>query len=314
MINKFITFIVENTHFTALLMLIVVFYGVASLSQINVAQDPDIDYPLFALKLYLPGATPERMEQDVVFPVEQELRGINGIETVRTHITQGFSVIEARFQYRFDITQKMQEAETAINQIKSKLPTELEFSLENMVTSSILSAFVVSFHAPFMSAEEQEDSARDLVAALQQIGNLKNIELLRPPKEIIVELDSNLLYRHSITPQQVLAEIKSHNTTAVSGNFALGNDNLRFTGPDKYYQQPEDIQKTVLHSADGKALALDELASVYLRNAADRSAITRYNGKPADLIKVGVESKQSNILEVKKELLQTIEEFKSTYR
>jgi multidrug efflux pump subunit AcrB len=61
---------------------------------------------MFALKLYLPGATPQRMEQDVVFCVEQELRSINGITTIRTHIAQGFSVFEVRFQHHFDITQK----------------------------------------------------------------------------------------------------------------------------------------------------------------------------------------------------------------
>lgn len=313
MINKFITFIVENTHFTALLVLIILFYGLTSLSQINVAQDPDIDYPLFALKLYLPGATPERMEQDVIFPVERELRGINGIKSIRTLIIHGFSVIEVRFQHRFDITQKMQEAETVINQIKRKLPGELEFSLENIVTSGLLSAFVISFHAPFLSPDEQESSARDLVSALQQIDNLKNIELLAADKEIVVELNSKRLYRQNITPQQILTEIKAHNATATGGNLPLGDDNLRFTGPDKYYQRVEDIRKTVIQGADGKALELGGLASVYLRNESGKSISARYNGKPVGLIKVGVESKQSNILEVKKELLAKIEEFKSGF-
>jgi multidrug efflux pump subunit AcrB len=314
MVKRFITFIVENTHFTALLMLIIMVYGFTSLSRVNVSQDPDIDYPMFALKLFLPGATPARMEQDVVFPVEQELRSINGITTARTHIAPGVSVIEVRFQHRFDITQKMQETETAINQIKRKLPSELEFTLENMLTSGLLSAFVVSFHAPFLTPQEQEDSARDLVAMLQQVDNLKDIELLRPDKEIVVELDSNQLYRHNITPEQVLTEIKAYNTTSVGGVYPLGNDVLSFVGPDKRYQRPQDINSTVLYSDDGKALELGELALVYLRNEADHGTITRFNGRPAGLIKIGVESKQSNIIEVKKNLQAKIEEFKAGFK
>jgi multidrug efflux pump subunit AcrB len=118
----------------------------------------------------------------------------------------------------------MQETETAINQIKRKLPAELEFSLENMLASGLLSAFVVAFHASFMTVEEQEDSARDLVSLLQQVDNLKDIELLRPQKEIVVELDSQQLRQHSVTPQQVMAEIKAYNTTAVGGSYPVGDD------------------------------------------------------------------------------------------
>ena len=71
--NRFVTFIVDNAHFSALVAFIAVFFGLTSLSQINVAQDPDIDYPVVLLKLFLAGAPPERMERNVIYPVEAEL-------------------------------------------------------------------------------------------------------------------------------------------------------------------------------------------------------------------------------------------------
>ncbi|MCP5196263.1 MAG: efflux RND transporter permease subunit [Gammaproteobacteria bacterium] len=306
MTHRFVTFIVDNAHFSILIAFIVVFFGVVSLSRINVAQDPDINYPVVVLQFYLPGAPPERMERNVVYPTEAELRTINGIDSIRSQIGYNYATLVLRFQPHLEAEQKIREVETAINQIKRKLPDALEYSLGNATISNILSAFIITFSAPWLAPKAQEDAARDLIIELQQINALKNINLLEAQQEVVIEVDPARLHRHGLTAEQISNEVKARNTAAVSGGRVLGEDYLRFTGPDKQYQRMEDISRTVLHGADGKALPLSELGVVYSRDQSEQGIAARYNGQPVQLISAGVESSRSNILEVKKSVLAVI--------
>ncbi|GAB6040987.1 efflux RND transporter permease subunit [Endothiovibrio diazotrophicus] len=311
--NRFVTFIVDNAHFSALVAFIVVFFGLTSLSEINVAQDPDIDYPVVLVKLYLAGAPPERVERNVVYPVEGELRGINGITSLRTTIGYNHALMVLRFQPHFETSTKMREVETAINQIKRKLPADLEYQLVNATTSEMLSAFLISFRAPWLPPREQEAAARDLITELQQVDALKSIALLQVDREVVVEMDPARLHRAGVSVQQVLDEVASRNAAAVSGSRELGDDYLRFTGPDKQYQREEDIQHTVLHGAGGKALTLDVLGRVYPRAQGGQGVVTHYDGHAAQLIRVGVESSRSNIIDVKRSLQQVLDQFKQRF-
>ena len=313
MARKLITAIVDNGHLTLLLILIVLFYGFTSLSEINVAQDPDIDYPVFALELYLPGSTPARMEQVAVYPIERELRQLAGITQVRTNVFNDYAIINVRFDYEFDTQSKMQEAETLINQIKRKLPADLEFKIENMVTSSLLSAFVVAIEAPHLDREGRRDQAEDLVETLRQVPFLKDVELLRPTRELVVELDTFKLKQQGLSVSAIAAEIQSFNQNSVGALLPRGEANLRYSGPDRFYKSTEDVESTLVFTDAGEAIRLREVASVYLRNEANRGTISRLNGQPVELIKIGVESQKSNILEVKDDVTQAIRLFEQQF-
>ena len=313
MATRLTRFIVENTHFTALLAVIILTYGFTSLSRINISQDPNIDIPEIHIRLFLNGATPDRLERNVIFPIEAELRSIHGITLVRSYAEHDSAAIFVRFQHHFATEDKLRELETAINQIKRKLPDDLDYTLVNFTTSELLVAFLLTFNAPSVNPEQEEAQARDLVTALHQVDHLRNIRLIQAEQEVVVEFDTAKLNRYGISVENAQQEIVAQNSAAVSGNLALGNDYLRFTGPDSAYRTIAAIETTVLYGAGGKALALSEVARVYRRDQGDNTISARHDGRDTLLIAIGVDIERANILAVKQDLLQAIVDFKRDF-
>ncbi|RKZ84723.1 MAG: hypothetical protein DRR19_17320 [Candidatus Parabeggiatoa sp. nov. 1] len=308
--RKFIIFIVENTHFTLLLALIILFYGLASLYQLNITQDPEIDFPQIDAFFFLQGASPSDLQKNVVFPIEAEIRGIRDIIDIQTTISHGSVHIWMKFKYGVDVVQKTREIESKINNIRRRLPEKLDFNVKALRISDIMSAFLLGIRSDGEHRDEQDNIALDLVNILEKVEHLKNISVVRSDEDIIVSLDLTKMRWLGISVDQVTNAIKSDNAFSSSGRLRINDKYFRFSGPDSRYEQFEDLKKTVVYSADGNPITLEAITSVYKRSQDDR-IFSRYNSVDTAFVKIGVDS-EVNILELKNKIAEAIKTFKAT--
>ena len=305
--QKFIRFIADNAHFTLLLMGLIVFYGVFSIGNMKVSQEPEVNSPSIVIELHLPGASADEMQKNVVFPIESELQQIDALSLIRTTISGQFTVMYIKFDAGTDMDIKMREVETAINQIKRHLPQNLVYFIKKLALSKLQSAFLLALDTP---QGDNKPVAQALIKHLREIPALSSIDLVEGKDNVVVALDAERLHTLGISYQQVQQALLSHNRFSFQSRLQTVEQSLQFTGLRSQFNALEDIAaKTVLYSAAGNPLTLDQVATV-AQQPQGQATVIRYQREPVRLLKIGVKE-DANVLLVQRALDRSIQEFKA---
>ena len=308
---KLVRSIVEHAHFTILLALLVLAYGVISIYRVSLSQDPEIDFPELAIHLLLPGSSPGEMQRNVVFPIETELRSAKDLTDIRTTIRQGSALIAVKFKHGADTVQKANEVESAVNSIRRKLPEQLEFNVVKATVSDQVVAFVLAVAAPAASSAERNDVAFDLVNAVLKVPHVKNVRMVRADEDVVVKLDLTRMNWLDISVDQVVAAIQSDNAFAASGNLTLDGSEVRFSGPESRYETPADLTRTMVFSAAGNPVSLRDIAEIEVRPRGD-AVSGQLDSQPVTFVEVGADFAEANILTLRDQLVEAVQTFEQT--
>jgi len=307
--NRFIRFVVENHHFSILLVLIIFFYGLVSVYETQLTQDPAIDTPKVHLQFFLDGSSPSEIQRNVIFPVETELRTLADLNDIRTVIYHNYVETWLTFRYGVDIESKSREVESAINKIKRRLPSNLDFTAKVFKISDFISSFVFSLSSDIATPREQYETALDLVSDLEKLDDVKAISVVHADEDISVELDIVAMRRLGISVEQVRDAMRSDNAFAAGGRLHINDRYFRFSGSESSYKNLQSMLQTRVYSASGQPIELSEFAKIS-KTARSDEGITRHNGKPVFFVKVGA-NENINILDVKQRVKATVQTFQS---
>ncbi|HOI49971.1 MAG TPA: efflux RND transporter permease subunit, partial [Prolixibacteraceae bacterium] len=108
--------------FTALL----VFFGIFSYKQMPRELMPEIVIPYIFIQTVYPGNSPEDIENLITRPIEQELKGMQGIKKVSSASYQDVSIIVVEFNTTIPVKQALQDTKDRVDKAKSDLPGDLE--------------------------------------------------------------------------------------------------------------------------------------------------------------------------------------------
>lgn len=101
----------ENKSIVFLATVILIVSGAYATTQLNEELLPDIEFPILTVTTPVPGAGPDVVDEQVTQPVEDAIKGTEGIESVRATSAQGFST----FLVEFSLDTDTQEAEDELN-------------------------------------------------------------------------------------------------------------------------------------------------------------------------------------------------------
>ena len=108
-----------------LLMLVIIVGGLASIAQIRIQANPDIEPNTISIQVPYPGAAPGEVESAVVARIEESLRDVKGIEEMRSFAREGRGSINLSIESDYDPQVAMDEIKLAIDRVAS-LPVESE--------------------------------------------------------------------------------------------------------------------------------------------------------------------------------------------
>ncbi len=180
--------------FTILVAVIVIIaLGGVSLTHLSLDLLPEFSLPYLIVITAYPGASPEKIEEQVTKPIENSLGTISGVENVSSTSSENYSVVQLEFTDDIDMNVAMVRVSSAINELESSLPAGvmtpniMEISLDMLATMYIaveredydiyeLTDFVNNDVIPYLSRQEG-------VASITTIGLVE--------KSIQVELNQD---------------------------------------------------------------------------------------------------------------------------
>jgi len=117
---------IRNPVFAWMIMSFLIIFGYVSFTRLGIAQNPDVDYPNVNVSIDYRGATAEVIERELIDTIEGSLVAIAGIRRMTSSAAPGGGDISLEFDLEKDIDIAVQEVQTQLARVQSRLPQDVE--------------------------------------------------------------------------------------------------------------------------------------------------------------------------------------------
>lgn len=301
---------IKNYQFTLIMVVMVMAVAISVILTMPRAEDPDMRAPVFPVVVVYPGTSPKDMENLVVKPLESRFYGLDNIKQIKTTINNGLAFIFVEYEFKSDYNAKYQELVRELNAARSELPDNIYSMDVQKVDPSNVSVIQLALISENASRTTMKKLSEDLKSELEKIKALKNVEVSGlPSQQVRVDLDQARMAELQIPMNRVVQVLQSETQNIPGGSVDAGSRMLSVTTSGSY-QSLEQIQNTVVSSAQGRNILLKDIASVYPTFGKD-SHITRLNGFQCVLVNAA-QKEGENITDTQEEYLNVLEKFKET--
>ncbi|MEN8686150.1 MAG: efflux RND transporter permease subunit, partial [Desulfuromonadales bacterium] len=204
--NSAIRWMAENHVAANLLMLVFIVGGL--ILGFNIKQEvfPDVNLDRVQVSVAYPGAGPEEVEEGVIFKIEENLTGVDGIKQVKSVAAEGYGVVTAEIMTDADIDLVLQDIKSEVDRITT-FPKDAEKPVVSKMLNRREVISVVVFGAlPERSLRELVEQVRDellLDPGITQV-DLSGVR----PYEISIEIDENNLRRYDLNFDMIAERVR----------------------------------------------------------------------------------------------------------
>jgi len=237
--------------------------GMLSFAQMEVQNDPDIEFPMVVVSIVQPGAAPTEIENQITQRVEAAVNTVNGVRTISSTAREGSSETQVEFELGTDVNQAVNEVKNQIDQVRGELPDGiLEPQVFKLETSSEALAFF-GVAADDMTLEELSWFVDDTVAKrLLTVPGLAEVERGGGvDREILVILDPAKMQSLGVTASQINQTLRALNVNAAGGQaeIAGSRQSVRVLGNAK---SAYELSQTQVSIGNGRSVKLSDFAQV----------------------------------------------------
>ena len=281
--NAVLAWFAKNPVAANLLMIVILLGGGLSFAGIRTEISPEFFGDKVFVEVRHPGAAPEEIEQAICVRIEEEVYSIENVKRLTSMSLQDVGKVTIEFDRNTDMQTAMDEVRGRVNAI-STFPIDAERAIFRRArTYSTVISLAVAGDVDSKTLRLIGEQVHGEISALPEVRQARL--LCAKSYEISVEVDERSLRRYGLGFEDVAAAIRrsSLNLTGGSIKSTAGEFVIR-TNAQAYVA--EDFENLVVRTnADGSRVMLGDIANV-IDGFEDREVITRFDGRPAVLVRV----------------------------
>ncbi|NDY96813.1 efflux RND transporter permease subunit [Wenzhouxiangella limi] len=281
--NGVIGWVIANPVAANLVMLVFLIGGLLSLSRVQQEVFPEAVLDVVRVTVPYPGGTPEEVEEGIVLAVEEAMRGVDGIDEIRSVAREGQGQVSAELARGASVNEARNDIESAVNRITS-FPENAEQPIISAPTNrrQVLSLILYGEVGRQTLRATAEQARRDLL----RDPRLAQVELAGLPQpEIAVEVEQAVLREFGLTRSELARRIDQASVELPAGDLetATGDYLLRIMERRERGEAFADI--TIIARPDGTRITLGEIAEV-VDGFRETGQATLFNGREAVRLEV----------------------------
>lgn len=322
MLNSIIDFSLRHRALVILGVLVFAAAGVVSLQHLDVDAFPDTTPVQVQINTVAPSLSPEEVERQITFPVEQAIGGLPGLEMLRSISKFGLSQVVVTFKDGVDIN-------FARNLVLQRLVTvELPDGIERPKMGPVSTGLGEVFHY-VLSYDGIDMSKLSESKRIELLTNLRTTHdwVVKPQlrsvpgvaevnswggyeKQFQVRIDPDRLIKHELTFDEVVEAVGSNNRN-VGGGTIVEEHRLKLVHGVGRTVNMEQIGNIVITAKDGVPIRVRDVAQVQIGHEIRRGTVTA-NGRGEAVLGLGFMLMGENSHEVTLTLKKKLEEIKAT--
>ena len=277
-----INFLIEKPRILFLTLAFILLSGISSGLSVPIQENPELAERWGGVRIFLPGASPERIETEIVNDLEIKLREVEEIDELESIITQGFSTIVVELNQSVHpmlIEETWSKVQDKLSQIL--IPQGAEIFLDRSSGPPITVQYAVTWNgngeAPLIMMSRL---ANQLKRKLSSIGSSHQTAIFgETDEEILIELDSSKLSSLGLSFQDIERSIQALDSKKPIGVSANNNSELLYRLKDNIQsiQNISEIPIKVINESE--IIQLDDVASISKTPVSPIEDIFLFNGK-----------------------------------
>ena len=262
-LNNISAWSIRNPVVPIVLFVALTLAGIMAFINMDIQNDPDIEFPVVVVSISQPGAAPTEITTQITQKVESAIRSVQGVRNIDATSTEGNTSIRAEFEIGDDINAAVSEVKNAVDQIRSDLPDGiLEPQIFKVATSSDPIAYF-AVEASDMTLEQLSWFVDDTVSRrLLAVGGMASVSRNGGVnREIRVVLDPAKMQSLGVSASQINAVLRQQNINASGGQsqIAGSRQSVRVLGNAT---NAFELSQTQISLSGGRSIKLADVATV----------------------------------------------------
>ncbi len=275
MLEKLITFSLQQRVFVLAGVLVLIIFGVRALDDLPIEAFPDVQDVQVQLDTLMPGQAPEEIERSVTMPIEREMSGVPHMTQLRSVSITGLSEITLTFSDNTDDYFARQQVLEKLQNVN--LPPGVQASLAPL-SNAVGEVYRYVLIAPREMPVNEVRALQDWVLrpALRRVAGVADVVSFGGTiKEYQVSVNPALLRKFNVSIDQVAQALGANSSNTGGGIINRGDEALvvRSVG---LFKSLDDIARVVVSAQNGKTVMVGDVAKVAVGDR-PRSGIVAYN-------------------------------------
>lgn len=303
-----VNYFIKHSISGNLLMVLILMFGFFSMSNLRSTFFPQVPSRNIMIGAAYPGASAEEIEEAVVLKIEDQLKGVSGVERISSTTMENTGSINIEIKKNADIDQVYEDVQNGVDQINS-FPVGLEkLEVYKLEQKSNAISFAITGDKDLYVLK---DAARRVERELLALEGISKVTLTGfPDEEISIEFKEDRLREYNLTMDAVLQKIAASNLEGTGGTIKTELEEFKIRISNKAYYGRELKEIIVNTKQDGSVVKLKDVADIK-DQWVDSPAKNFFDTKPSVNVDV-LYTNQEDLLGISATVKDYIDEFNAS--
>ncbi|MEV6596934.1 efflux RND transporter permease subunit [Actinoplanes sp. NPDC051346] len=206
-----------NRGLVALIAVVITGFGVYAIPSLKQQLLPSLEFPGAFIGVVLPGASPEIMEEQVTKPIEDAVKGADGLDTIQSTTREGSATILVQYEFGTDLDNAINQLTTSVNRIQPTLPDNVEPTIFAGGTDDI-PAIVLAATGGSGQSDLAQRLQRNVVPELNAIDGVRDVQITGTRSEqILIKPDLAKLGAAGADPRAIATLLQNNGISVPAG-------------------------------------------------------------------------------------------------
>ena len=277
--KKIITYFIKYEVAVNVVILAFFIFGIVGYFSLKSSFFPLQDSKIISVNITYPGSSPEEIEEGVIIKIEENLKGLEGIERTTAVARENGGSITVEIEEDRDVDVMLTEVKNAVDRVPN-FPLGMEpLVVAKQETSRQTIDFAIS--GDNIPLKTLKDIAYQIENELRQIDGISQIELRGfANEEIDIALSQDQLLAYNISFQEVAEKVRGSNLLSTGGTIKTKAEDYLIRADKRSYYADKLRDIIIKTLPDGTQVTLNDLAKVRDQFEETPNALF-YNGQNA---------------------------------
>ncbi|WP_404375092.1 efflux RND transporter permease subunit [Vreelandella aquamarina] len=273
-----------HTRTTLLLLIGLLLAGTAAWQAIPKEANPDVTIPIIYVSLALEGVSPEDGERLLVRPMEQELRGIEGLRKFTAQSSEGHASVTLEFDPGFDPDTALSDVRERVDIARSSLPDEAEEPRVMEVNVSEFPVLSIGLSGE-LDTRERMTIARRLKEEIEGIADVLEVEIAGEREDLLeIVVDPLVLESYGVDFDTLFNLISRNNRLVAAGSLDTGAGRLALKVPG-IIESLNDVMNMPVKVDKDRVVTFGDVAWIH-PTYKEAEGFARIDGQPAVVLEI----------------------------
>lgn len=299
-------FSVKRPVTVAMAALVLIMFGIVSFTRMSVDLMPEMELPILAVIAPYDGAGPEEVEEMVTKPIESNMAGISGMDTISSISSAGSSIVMMMFDYGTNLDTATNSVRDKLEMAKMMMPAEVDDITILKLDMNSIPVLMLGVSGDRSLDDVKKIVDDKIIPRLERIDGVAAATAMGgSDQQVTITADPYKLSAYGLNAGSISQIVAGENANHPGGYVTQGSQKIlvRTLGQ---YQSLEELSDTQVTLPTGGTVRLGDIVDIKIGMDDVESYVT-LNGN--DVVAIGIQKESDgNTVDVDKEVRKVIAE------